>query len=77
MCIQYCWRWKTDAVSVGQRGTVQKLVEMEKTPTASKGIMQALPHSGKPHDHKSHKQLQSDDNTISVCAESCTPLSII
>ena len=49
---------KKNAAKIGQRGTVRKLVEMDKTPTVSKDIMQEFAHSGKPDDSKSHKQLQ-------------------
>ena len=55
---------KTDAVSVVQRGMVQKLFKVEKTPPSSKGIMQAFVHLRKPYTTKSRKQLQLEDDTI-------------
>ena len=49
---------KNDPERVGQRGRVRKIVEMEKIPTSSKGIMQAFTHLGKLYDPKSRNQLQ-------------------
>ena len=59
---------KTNDASVGQRGVVQKLVKMEKTPTSSKGIMQAFADSRKNYNPKSRKQLQFKDDTIILFA---------
>ena len=63
-----------DASSVVQRGAFQKLVEMKKTPTASKGIMQAFTHSGILYVSKSRNKLKFEDNIIILYAEACTPL---
>ena len=47
---------------------------MERTPTASKGNIQAFSQSGKPCDPRSYKQLQLNDNIIILFEETYTPL---
>ena len=76
MGIQACWIRKKNDASIGQKGTVIKLVKMEKTPTDSERIMQAFANLGIPYDPKSLKQLQFEDNNFFLCEESYTPLSI-
>ena len=62
-----------DTASVGQRGMVLKLDKTEKTQTASKGIMQAITHSGKTYVPKPCKQLKFKVDIIILCAEAYNP----
>ena len=62
---------------IGQRGTVQKLDKMEKTPTASKEIMSFFAHLEKLYGPKSLKKLKSEDGIIILCVEAYTTLSIV
>ena len=61
---------------IGQRGSVQKLFEMEKTSTDSKGIIQLFANLRNPTTFKSRNQLQLYDVNILIFVESCTPLSV-
>ena len=62
-------RWsKIDGLKTSKNG---------ETPTTSKRTMQTFAHSGKTYNPKSLKLLQFEDDTIIICEEAHTPLSVV
>ena len=66
-----------DNSSIGKKSTVQKLDKTKKTPTDSRGIMQAFAHEGETYGPKSWNQLKVEDYTIIIRAEVYTPISMV